>query len=248
MTRSLEESLAGGSPVQWAIDFLNRGGFPVTGPNVQVVYSWELAESSGGGGMWNPLNTTQQGYPGETPFNDNGGFPVMNYARRDDGLDANAKVIRNGHYPAVVASLMMGTDAAHTALEISASVWGTGHIVLQDPPGDVPAPAPKPPEDEMQVIALPQRATPNGRSALAVWDPAHPNRIALENGGRLKGDSTTAPPSEVRFWTPRQDDGSNAIPPGVHGIGISPELGHLGKIVAVVLACTGANTYRAELP
>lgn len=251
MTRSLEQSLGGGDvhelALAWARDFLARAGFPITGPNLQVVYSWEFAESGGGGGMWNPLNTTQTGYPGESPYNDNGGYPVMNYARRDDGLDANAKVIHNGHYGNAVAWFVAGTDARATVDAITSSPWGTRHITLLDPPGPPPAP-PTPPEVlEMQVIVLPQRGHPEGRAALAVWDPAHPNRIALENGARLVGDEAT-PIASVRTWTARKADHSSAIPAGVHGIGIAPTHGHLGAITGVVLACTGGNTYAAELP
>lgn len=244
VTRSLAESLAGGSPVDWARDFLTRAGFPITGANLQTVVSWELAESGAGGGMWNPLNTTQGGYAGESDFNSVG---VKNYASRDDGLAANARVIHNGFYPAVVARFMFGQDARGTADAITASPWGTGHIVLVDPPPAPPAPAPKPEVLEMHVIALPQKGTPAGRDALAVWDPEHPNRIVLENGARLVGDEPSGIPG-VRFWTPKNAAGAGEIPPGVHGIGIAPVHGRLGHVEAVVLACTGANTYRAALP
>ena len=168
MTRSLQESLGGRSPDQWALDFLAAARFPATPANVQVVVSWEYAESGAGGGMWNPLNTTQGGYAGETDFNSVG---VKNYARYVDGIAANARVIRNGYYGAAVASFTMGTDARRTADAITASPWGTGYIALR---GVTPAPQPIG-AHEMQLIASPHKPSIAGRTAAAVWDPADPN-------------------------------------------------------------------------
>jgi hypothetical protein len=141
VTRSLSESLGGGSPDQWALDFLARAGFEATPANVQVVVSWEYAESSGGGGMWNPLNTTQGGYPGETDFNSVG---VKNYPTRDVGVQANARVIHNGYYPHVVERFLAGDDARATADAITASPWGTGHIELVGTPHEPVASPPVP--------------------------------------------------------------------------------------------------------
>lgn len=138
MTRSLSESLGGGTPDQWALDFLARASFPASPANVQVVVSWEYAESGSGGGMWNPLNTTQGGYVGETDFNVVG---VKNYEVRSDGIDANARVIHNGYYPAVVGAFTAGNDARATADAIIASPWGTGYIALRGVPQE-PLPSP----------------------------------------------------------------------------------------------------------
>lgn len=141
MTTSLNQSLAGTSPVDWANDFLHRAGFPVTPANVQVVYSWEFAESGGGGGLWNPLNTTQDGYAGESDFNSVG---VKNYVTREDGLNANAKVIHNGYYPMVVGLFMLGNNPNAIVNAITASPWGTRHIQLLDVPGGPVTPPPVP--------------------------------------------------------------------------------------------------------
>jgi hypothetical protein len=138
MTRSLSQSLAGGSAVMWALDWLERAGFAPTPANVQAVYSWEFAESGAGGGMWNPLNTTQGGYAGESNANSVG---VKNFARRDDGLDANARVIHNGFYPLVVAAFTRGNDASAIVRAITSSPWGTRAIALRPvlgTPGRVP--------------------------------------------------------------------------------------------------------------
>lgn len=138
MTRSLAQSLAGHTPLEWAIDWLGAARFPRTPENVRLVISWEFAESGGGGGMYNPLNTTQGGYAGETDLNSVG---VKNYVRWEDGIAANAKVIHNGFYPHVVAEFLLGDDASATAAEIEASPWGTRHLPLLGPPsGPIPSP------------------------------------------------------------------------------------------------------------
>lgn len=141
MTRSLSETLGGGAPGTWARDFLIVAQLPVTAENVRVVYFWEYAESGGGGGMWNPLNTTQQ-WPGATNANSVG---VKNYARRSDGLGANARVIRNGLYGPVIAAFERGDDAAATVAAITSSPWGTRHINLGGGGGSPPPPPPPPP-------------------------------------------------------------------------------------------------------
>lgn len=153
MTRSLTESLGGGLPAEWAADFLVAAHFPVTAENVRAVVSWEIAESGGGGGMWNPLNTTQGGFSGSTNANSVG---VKNYKDRADGLAANAKVIHNGFYPDVVAAFTRGTSARVIVNAIVVSPWGTRHINLVDHV-DVPTDphAPLADEDEMPSFPAP---------------------------------------------------------------------------------------------
>lgn len=141
MTHSLAESLDGGSPTFWAYDFLVAADMLQTEENLRAVVSWEWAESGDGGGMWNPLNTTQGGYPGETNANSVG---VKNYARREDGIAANAKVIRNGLYGPVVRAFEVGNNAEGVIGAIIASPWGTKHIVLVPPLGPQ-SPQPHPP-------------------------------------------------------------------------------------------------------
>lgn len=242
MTHSLSETLGGGSPDRWALDFLAKAGFPATPANVQVVVSWEYAESGAGGGMWNPLNTTQGGYAGESDFNSVG---VKNYAQRQDGIAANARVIHNGYYPQVVAHFFAGDDARATADAITASPWGTGYIALRGTVPPPPPPQPQPQEVDVQNIALPGVGKPAGRVPLAVWASDHPNRITLENGARLKGDSPT-PIANVRTWTPADVNGKPAIPAGVTGTGIAGRYSG-GALVEVVLCASGGNTYRAEI-
>lgn len=244
MTGSLAESLGGGTPDQWALDFLSACGFAPTPANVQVVVSWEYAESGGGGGMWNPLNTTQGGYAGETDFNSVG---VKNYATRGDGIRANARVIHNGYYGRVVGEFVQGDNAGATVAAITGSPWGTHTIVLRGAPTSTPAPPAQPAKvDEMQVIALPGVGHPAGRVPIAVWDPAHPNRITLENGARLRGDKAT-PIANVRTWEPEDANGKSEIPVGVTGFGVAAWDGTAGRVF-VVLGCTGGNTYFTSTP
>jgi hypothetical protein len=167
MTNSLAQSLAYTSPVDWAHDWLARANFPDTADNLRVVYSWEYAESGGGGGMWNPLNTTQGGYPGESDLNSVG---VKNYTTREDGLNANAKVIHNGYYPIVVGLFGLGNNAAAIAHAIEVSPWGTHHLPLVDVPGGVPVPEKVRPmwEPPLQIAAA--LARPGGGAWVAQPD------------------------------------------------------------------------------
>lgn len=213
MTRSLTESLGGGTPQAWAVDWLHAAGFPQTASNITVVYSWEYAESSGGGGMWNPLNTTQGGYPGESDFNSVG---VKNYAARVHGLEANAKVIHNGFYPAAVQAFQRGDDAPTTIRAITSSPWGTRRIVLRVPP-DGPLPVER---HEMQLIAGPHKPTVPGRTPAAVWDVTHPNQVTLTNGQSIREDQPAG--GDRRVWRP-------PVPAGCSGIGITPTVDRKGR-------------------
>jgi hypothetical protein len=113
----------GVDPAQWAQDFLTQLGAPITSSNLQAVTAWEQAESGGGGGHFNPLNTTQGGFAGETSYNSIG---VKNYASYQDGINANVKVITNGLYSNILAALQQGTSAQAVAQAVANSPWGTG--------------------------------------------------------------------------------------------------------------------------
>lgn len=213
MTRSLEQSLGGRSPDQWALDFLAAARFPATPANVQAVVSWEYAESGAGGGMFNPLNTTQGGYPGETDFNSVG---VKNYVRYQDGIDANAKVIHNGYYAHVVDLFGVGNDARATCDAITRSPWGTGYIALRG----APAPVPIVLEVDVVLVGSPHRPTIPGRSPAAVWDPRNPNQVLLTNGASIRNDGQQGP--HRRVWKP-------PYPPGRTGVGIFPTIDQHGQ-------------------
>ena len=127
---------------QWAADFLNKIGAPLTQDNIKFMVAWQRAESGGGGGQFNPLNTTQGGYPGESNLNSVG---VKNYQSYADGIDANAKVINNGLYGGILDALRRGNDALGAAAALTSSPWGTGALVqkiLQSDWGSLPGSAP----------------------------------------------------------------------------------------------------------
>ena len=94
--------------------------------------AWAQSESGDptelGGAIWNPFNTTQK-MPGSTSFNYNNGYPVQNYLTWVQGVQATAKTIMNGRYPALVAALSAGTSAMDMAHGVAVSPWGTGHLV-----------------------------------------------------------------------------------------------------------------------
>lgn len=204
MTSSLAESLAGGSPLAWAEDLLAGLQCVPTFNNLQAIYSWEFAESGGGGGMWNPLNTTEP-WPGSTTINADG---VRNYASRADGLAATVAVLGLNFYGQIIGSLERGTSALATKFFIEASPWGTQHITLLPLPA-VP-PAPPVGEDTMQIVASPHRPSLPGRTPAAIWDPTNPNVVILTNGASIAGDEAFG---DVRVWTP-------PLPPGATGVGI----------------------------
>lgn len=213
MTTSLSQSLAGGSPDLWALDFLAAAHFRPTPENVRAVVSWEYAESAGGGGMWNPLNTTQGGYAGETDFNTVG---VKNYARRSDGVAANARVIHNGYYEAAVAQFVLGSNARAICDAITASPWGTGYITLR---GAQPVP-PAVTKGEPMIIASPHKPTAHGRVAAARWNPDTPNVVVCTNGASIQHDVPA--PDHRRMWRP-------PVTTGAHGVGIAPTIGADGR-------------------
>lgn len=210
---SLADSLPGHTPEEWAADFLRAAGFPVTPSNLQVVVSWEYAESGGGGARFNPLNTTQTGYPGETPFNDNNGHPVMNYTRYEDGIASNAKVIHNGYYPAVVAALRAGNDAQAVVNAIVVSPWGTRHIQLRGGPIDVPnaKPAPAPIHKERSMVIVPGNGAPPGRRRFARVS-RDGQYIEGVNGAKCIGmdGHRDGDPPNIRRWIPKNADGTVA--------------------------------------
>lgn len=232
MTRNLEASLGGVLPEQWAHDFLTAAGFPKTAANLQVVVSWEYAESGAGGGRFNPLNTTQGGYAGETDLNSVG---VKNYVRYADGIAANARVIHNGYYPAVVAGFLAGHDARVIADAITASPWGTGHIALR---GAVQVPSPTL-EVEMTLVASPHKPTIPGRIAAALWDPTNPNHVLLTNGASIAQDVPIG--GGLRSWSP-------PVTSGARGIGIYPEVDKHGKPngLGIVLQDSAGGTFQGR--
>lgn len=81
-------------------------GAPITQSNIEALRAW--SEREGGGGAWNPLNSTQK-MPGSTFFNHlSGSTGVQNYTDPTEGALATAKTIQNGNYPSIVAAFRTG--------------------------------------------------------------------------------------------------------------------------------------------
>lgn len=82
-------------------------GAPITTSNIQALRAW--SEREGGGGAWNPLNTTRP-EPGSTFFNHlSGNTGVQNYNSAAQGAQATADSINNGLYPSIVGAFKTGS-------------------------------------------------------------------------------------------------------------------------------------------
>jgi len=112
------------SKERFAVELLQRGGWPLTGSNVCAVVGWELAEGGHfvpGSSTFNPLNTSQS-MLGDSVFNSHG---VRNYPNWNTGLDATVKTLQLGYYDYVRLALMQGDNALGVLQAVGTSVWGT---------------------------------------------------------------------------------------------------------------------------
>lgn len=110
---------ANGSRASWARAELRTLGFPRTPANVTSLVAWQNRE--GGGGAFNPLNTTQP-EPGATVFNSVG---VRNYPDVAEGVAATAVTMRNGNYGDVLAALASGGGLCGRSFS-GLSTWSGG--------------------------------------------------------------------------------------------------------------------------
>lgn len=182
--------------------------------------------------MFNPLNTTQGGYAGESDFNSVG---VKNYRTWDDGIAANARVIHNGFYPRVVGAFQRGNSARDVCDLITLSPWGTGPITLRG----TPEPGGPQIRSERMLIASPHKPSKPGRQAAAVWDPAHPNQVTLTNGASIDRDQPAG--AVGRVWTA-------PVPSGCVGIGIMATIDRKGRADGrgIVLQDDHGDTYQGD--
>jgi hypothetical protein len=96
------------SPLQWAQNVLQAGRWPISGANEQSFIAWALLE--GGGGTYNPLNTTLP-EPGAGCFNS---VCVRNYVSWGQGVTATVATLNGGYYPQIVADLRSGRGIGAT--------------------------------------------------------------------------------------------------------------------------------------
>lgn len=125
MTSSLQDSLGSHTDAQWADDFLTAINAPVNQPNgaASALIAWEHLESGGGGGQYNPWNSTLA-WPGASNVNSAG---VKNYASYSDGIAASAQTFSSGVW-ANLANLLRSGNAsfAQIANEVNSvgGAWG----------------------------------------------------------------------------------------------------------------------------
>lgn len=113
----------GVTPYSWAESVLSAGGWPDTSENAQSLIAWALNE--GGGGTYNPLNSTLQ-MRGSSAFNSVG---VQDYTSWGQGISATVDTLNNGYYPEIVSDLNsgggIGSGAAANLLTWSGSGYST---------------------------------------------------------------------------------------------------------------------------
>jgi hypothetical protein len=98
-------SASGSTAQEFWSQVLTDMGAPVTTSNIQALSAW--SEREGGGGAYNPLNTTRP-EPGSTGLKGNPDG-VQNYTSITQGAQATADSIRNGRYPSILAAFMTGS-------------------------------------------------------------------------------------------------------------------------------------------
>lgn len=108
----------------FATDLLTTLGLPTTAQNIAAINAWHQAE--GGNASFNPLNTTQ-GASGASDYNSVG---VKNYTSYQQGVQATAQTLTNGHYANILNALKAGNDAQAVASAVGASPWGTSGSLM----------------------------------------------------------------------------------------------------------------------
>jgi hypothetical protein len=136
-------SSASGTYGGFARDLLRSLGAPVTNENMQIMVAWFQSESGGGGGRFNPLNTTLNptdfGYPANSASNYNS-IGVKNYSSWDQGIKASTFALAGGankaRYAAIVQALM-GSDPQAVISGIAGSPWGSSANLVRNVFGDM---------------------------------------------------------------------------------------------------------------
>jgi hypothetical protein len=111
---------------QWATDFLNAIGAPLTPQNLAFMNAW-IAKESGQYPIsygWNPLNTTQTG-PGSYGGGAQGN--IQFFPDYQSGLAANVQTIKNGYYGDLLSVLRGGAPTIGAPYH-GLSIWGTGSL------------------------------------------------------------------------------------------------------------------------
>jgi len=122
-------SQSGVTPKSWAESVLKAGGWPTSNSNVQSLIAWALNE--GGGGQYNPLNTTQT-ESGSSNFNNlGGGQGVQNYTSWSEGVTATVSTLNNGDYGSIVSDLKSGNGIGSNASSALSTWSGSGYSSIE---------------------------------------------------------------------------------------------------------------------
>ena len=108
---------SGVTPKSWADAVLNYAHWPRTIANEQSLIAQAVIE--GGGGTYNPLNTTLAA-PGSTCFNN---ICVRNYSSWQTGVGATVRTIQGG-YPMMLSGLRGGLGYANASNDLH--IWSSG--------------------------------------------------------------------------------------------------------------------------
>jgi hypothetical protein len=113
------------TPKSWATSVLKAGNWPTSNANIQSLIAWALNE--GGGGEYNPLNTTQT-ESGSSNFNNlGGGQGVQNYTSWSQGIGATVATLNNGSYPNILSDLASGNGIGSNASSNLETWSGSGY-------------------------------------------------------------------------------------------------------------------------
>jgi len=115
---------SGETPKSWADALLKAGGWPVTAANEQSLIAWAIQE--GGGGTYNPLNTTEPGFGATGTLN---GAGVKDYPSWAEGISATVATLQGGAYSSITSDLKSGNGISSNASG-ALSTWGTGSYAV----------------------------------------------------------------------------------------------------------------------
>lgn len=126
MSWSIFNANAGTTPSAFARATLKDLGVPQTDANTQSLIAWMLLE--GGGGTYNPLNTTLSTPNVTGELSPNPG--VKDYSSAETGAAATAQTIDESFYPEILASLKSGKGlyGANTGNELY--TWSGGYSTI----------------------------------------------------------------------------------------------------------------------
>lgn len=108
--------------MDWRVDVLERGGWPVTEENMRFLSAWQKQEGghTDNDATWNWLNSTQG--TGKS-INQVG---VKAYSSYNTGVTMTVATINNGRYPNIVQGLAAGDPYSQYGVAQDLSTWVSG--------------------------------------------------------------------------------------------------------------------------